>query len=362
MDSEQIIAEFKQAFKVPVDAVREAEQRREEMIPLLSDIIADAAKAPLEEVTDQEGLVFMAFHLLGSWQATSAYHAVADLLGSDSEKVEWLLGDAVTITSHRVMFNLFDGDLAPLKRLIENPAVDVYVRRRMFDLLGMLMLGGKLERNELVVYLRDLHGRLEGDPEGLVWAGWAELVAQVGLRELTDLVDESFQAKKIEPMFISRTDFYRILKDAEAGQVMQGIPREFEPFDDLVEESGIGQSETIGTKRPKSGLMSEKKLPRVDGAPRRCCRLSGGPFPRRFQTCVVMSAVMIHARAAAARNSSAAAGNENKRVARAYPRLNLVMAAAKSSPKCVPTRMTMMPSGTSLTALSKLVSKAIGTL
>lgn len=141
MDSEQIIAEFKQAFKVPVDAVREAEQRREEMIPLLSDIIADAVKAPLEEVTDQEGLVFMAFHLLGSWQATSAYHAVADLLGSDSEKVEWLLGDAVTITSHRVMFNLFDGDLAPLKRLIENPAVDVYVRRRMFDLLGMLMLG-----------------------------------------------------------------------------------------------------------------------------------------------------------------------------------------------------------------------------
>ena len=42
----------------------------------------------------------MAFHLLGSWQVTSAYHVVADLLGSDSEKVEWLLGDAVTTTSH----------------------------------------------------------------------------------------------------------------------------------------------------------------------------------------------------------------------------------------------------------------------
>jgi|tagenome__1003787_1003787.scaffolds.fasta_scaffold20960742_3 hypothetical protein len=238
MDSAQIIAEFKQAIKVPVDAVREAEQRREEMVPLLNDIIAHAAKAPLDEVTDQEGLVFMAFHLLGSWRVTSAYHVVADLLGSDSEKVEWLLGDAVTITSHKVMFNLFDGDMAPLKRLIENPDVDVYVRRRMFDLLGMLMLRGKLERDELVSYLRDLHGRLEGDPEGLVWAGWAELIAQVGFRELTDLVDESFQAKKIEPMFISRTDFYRILRDAEAGQVMQGVSREFEPFGDLVEELG----------------------------------------------------------------------------------------------------------------------------
>jgi hypothetical protein len=83
MDSGQIIAEFKQAFKVPVDAVREAEQRREILIPLLGDIIAHAAKAPLDEVTDQEGLVFMAFHLLGSWNVTSAYRVVADLLGSD---------------------------------------------------------------------------------------------------------------------------------------------------------------------------------------------------------------------------------------------------------------------------------------
>ena len=162
---------------------------------------------------------------------------VADLLGSDSEKVEWLLGDAVTTTSHRVVFNLFDGDLAPIKGLIENPDVDVYVRRRMFDLLGMLMLQGKLERDELVAYLRDLHGRLKGDPEGLVWAGWAELVAQVGLRELSDLVEESFQDGKIDPSSC-RSDFDRILKDAEAGKAMQGVPREFEPFGDLVEELG----------------------------------------------------------------------------------------------------------------------------
>ena len=97
------------------------------------------------------------------------------------------------------MFNLFDGDLAPLKGLIENPAVDVYVRRRMFDLLGMLLLKGKLERDDLVAYLRDLHGRLEGDPEGLVWAGWAELVAQVGLRELTDLWRRVFRRRRSNP-------------------------------------------------------------------------------------------------------------------------------------------------------------------
>jgi Protein of unknown function (DUF1186) len=220
MDSGQIIAEFKQAIEVPVEAVREAEQQREVLAPLLIDVLARAAKDPVEELVDQEGLIFLAFHLLGSWKETSAYSAVTDLLGSDVEKVEWLLGDAVTITAHRVVFNLFDGDLAPVKRLIENPDVDVYVRRRMFDLLGMLMLQGKLERVDLVDYLRELHGRLEGDPEGLVWAGWVELVAQTALRELSDLAEKSFQDRKIDLEFLDRSDFDRILKDAQAGQTL----------------------------------------------------------------------------------------------------------------------------------------------
>ena len=104
--------------------------------------------------------------------------------------------------AHRVLFIFFDGVWAPVKRLIENPDVDVYVRRRMFDLLGMLMLQGKLERADLVDYLRELHGRLEGDPEGLVWAGWVELVAQTALRELSDLAEKSFQDRKIDLEFL----------------------------------------------------------------------------------------------------------------------------------------------------------------
>ncbi len=54
MDSGQIIAEFKHAIKVPVDAVREAEQQRDTMIPLLTDIINHAAKAPVEDLIDAE--------------------------------------------------------------------------------------------------------------------------------------------------------------------------------------------------------------------------------------------------------------------------------------------------------------------
>jgi hypothetical protein len=63
--------------------------------------------------------------------------------------------------------------------------VDFYVRCRMFDLLGMLTLGGKLERDQLAAYLRNLHGRL---------------------------------------------------KDAESGKIMQGVPHEFDPFGGLVKE------------------------------------------------------------------------------------------------------------------------------
>ena len=198
MDSGQIIAEFKQAIKVPVEAVREAERQREVVAPLLIDVVARAAKAPVEELMDQDGLIFMAFHLLGSWKETAAYSAVTDLLGSDREKVEWLLGDAITI--HRLTGSCSTCStaiLAPIKRLIESPDVDVYMSSAGCSICSACSrCKASLNGMNLADYLRELHGRLKGDPDGLVWAGWAELVAQTGLQELSDLAEKSFQDKE----------------------------------------------------------------------------------------------------------------------------------------------------------------------
>ncbi|WP_192499021.1 DUF1186 domain-containing protein [Skermanella pratensis] len=238
MESEQIIAALKEATTVPVEAVREATSRRDEMVPILTGVVARAADTPMAALAGEDGLLFLAVHLLGSWRATSAYRTVADLLAQDAGKIDTLLGDAVTLTIHRVMFNLFDGDPGPLMDLVENPAADCHVRRRMLDTMGMLTAAGRIERSVMSDYLLRLQGNLAGDGDGIVSSGWAELIAQLGFAELRGAVEQSFCAGIVDPQFLSREDFERMLADAQAGDLMVGVGDEFRPFGDIVAELG----------------------------------------------------------------------------------------------------------------------------
>ncbi len=110
-------------------------------------------------------------------------------------------------------------------------------------------------------YLRELHGRLKGDPDGLVWAGWAELVAQTGLQELSDLVEKSFRDGKIEPEFLTRSDFDRILKDAQAGQSHAGHSPRVRSFRRYwSRNSAIGQSVTTSRQGAEDELTLEDEI------------------------------------------------------------------------------------------------------
>jgi uncharacterized protein len=236
MDSEQIFAEFRAANKVPVDAVRAAGQRKDEVIPLLTAALERAIAEPLDRLYGEEGLIFLAVHLLGSWRITPAYRLVAQFLSSDQETVEWVLGDAVTNTIQRIMFNLFDGDAAPLRAIIENDGLDHYVRRRMLDAMGMLTSAGRIDRAEMADYLGALRDRIGADPDGIIWSGWAEIIAELGMRDLVGLVDQAYRAELIVPYLLSRDDFDRILHEAAAGHPMTGVGKEYTPFGDVVEE------------------------------------------------------------------------------------------------------------------------------
>jgi len=189
MDSDQIIAEFRTVYTVPVEAVRAAEQRQGEMIPLLTGTLERAIAEPLESLRGDDGLIFLAFHLLGSWRVRQACPVIVRFLGADPEKVEWALGDAITGTIHRVLFNVFDDDVSALKALIENNDLDSYVRRRTLDTLGMLVVAGRFDRGDMAAYLGELCGRINVDPEGMVWTGWAEIIAELGMRDLCGLVE-----------------------------------------------------------------------------------------------------------------------------------------------------------------------------
>ena len=53
--------------------------------------------------------LFLIFHLLGEWREKSAYRPMAKFLRMPDDALEPILGDAKTVTCHRVMAAVFDG-------------------------------------------------------------------------------------------------------------------------------------------------------------------------------------------------------------------------------------------------------------
>jgi hypothetical protein len=114
----------------------------------------------------------------------SAYPPLARFLQRPGDTLEPILGDAKTVTAHRVMPSVFDGDPAPLLEIVRNRAADKFIRLRMIDAISMLTLSGELAPATTAQFLRDCYDVVEQEDGCFVWNGWLNAVAWFGLVEL----------------------------------------------------------------------------------------------------------------------------------------------------------------------------------
>lgn len=64
MTPDAILADLNESEGLPRDALRQAGERREEMVPVFLDAVGRATTAPVDELDGHAGIVFI-FHLLG---------------------------------------------------------------------------------------------------------------------------------------------------------------------------------------------------------------------------------------------------------------------------------------------------------
>jgi Protein of unknown function (DUF1186)/SEC-C motif len=236
MDSDQLLEELTHCKKLPAAAIREATERREEMLPIflreIETFLADADPVP-----ELPTPLFMILHILGSWREKSAYRPAARLLMSDPERLEWSLGDAVTESVARVMLNLFDGDTQPLRDIIECESADEYIRSEMFPVLATLAYRGDVSKDEVARYLRDAYSSLRPQREHIVWSAWEGAVASLGLNELSSLVDRAFDRGFIDPSIVTKRNFRGEMKAALSDPDHPSLKRlRVEPWGDTIEE------------------------------------------------------------------------------------------------------------------------------
>ncbi len=197
MDIERIVEEMTHFEALPVEALRAAAANREALVPRFIDAFEGYAQGANQG--DVSDLLFLAFHLLGEWQEKSAYSPLARFLRCSGDRVDNVLGDGSTETSHRVMAAVFDGNSQPLYALILDPAADEYVRSRMCEAVAMLALRGEMRRDEAASFLRACFAYLSPQQGCFVWNGWQSAIALLGLAELKPLVEEAFDRRSIDP-------------------------------------------------------------------------------------------------------------------------------------------------------------------
>jgi hypothetical protein len=214
MDPSQILAALNEREGLPVEAIVAARAHRDAIVPLvLSDIDRFVVSGESRMGADA---LFVAFHLLGEWREKAAYRPLARFLRLPDEALAPVLGDAITVTVHRVMAAVFDGDPDPIYGIIHDSNADEFIRSRMVQTVAMLTLNGTLSRPQSTAFLRDCYDALEPRSDNYVWSGWLDALAWLGLAELEPLARQAFARGSIDPSWLTLKDFQRDLQYAVA--------------------------------------------------------------------------------------------------------------------------------------------------
>jgi len=126
------------------------------------DILAVLDRAPHGDLdTPDQRLLFRGIHILAGRQLPAAFRAFIAFLRGPHERVD-MFGDAITETLAKILAGLFDGDDAPLRSLIADTNVDLFVRPAALRAMGTLCFNRRIDRQVFTAFLRQL------DDEGLM--------------------------------------------------------------------------------------------------------------------------------------------------------------------------------------------------
>ncbi len=206
--------------------------RKDEMIPHLLAVLESAYAKPVEMLDGpQEMLPTYAAYLLAQFRETRAYQPLIALLNLENDLPYQLFGDSITEEMHNVLACVFDGDEAPLRALIENPAADEYARSSAGRRSYMVLIhAGRISAADVEHYFQDLFDhKLEREPSH-VWNNLCSVSADLGFASLLPHIIKAFEGDLCDPFF-DRLEHMeeRITSGGDARW-----PRGCEPIDDVV--------------------------------------------------------------------------------------------------------------------------------
>lgn len=207
----------------------------DEVVPRFLSILASAATGTTRAGNEFEALPLIV-HLLADLREQRAYRPLVEFLQSDPDRVESLLGDAITETLPKVLISLSGSDVLPLYELIENAELDEFVRDAAFTAWTYWAAKGQITPDNARTYLLKCLETLQPQADNHVWSAWVEAVAMLGFADLSDAVRRVFNDERIPPMAMKFGDFERDLNASVAATDRETFlaSRRMEPFSETI--------------------------------------------------------------------------------------------------------------------------------
>ncbi len=146
------------AAPFPRDVIELANAHRDELAPYLLEVLAQVAADPGVAENEDYVLHQYAMHLLACWRDVRAYPALLAMGRMVEPTLDAVLGDALTESYGRILAAVCDGDVVPLKALLEDETVTFWVRVAALQALVVRVLEGDDDRQDLLQYLEQLGG------------------------------------------------------------------------------------------------------------------------------------------------------------------------------------------------------------
>ena len=206
------------AGELPVHALIAASEQREALTPQLLEYLETIASQGDDIPDDQRvDLVFFAFYLLAQFREAQALPVMLRIISASPGTVNRLLGYVVSESLPRILASVMVGhedcDIEPLQRLIENCDLHPSVRSSAITCLSILAAHGRLSREQLRDYFRELFAGKLAREQSRVWDGLVSNCLIAGFNELEESIVQALDETLLIDSFVGQERLSALLQE-----------------------------------------------------------------------------------------------------------------------------------------------------
>lgn len=207
MTPESLFEQIKSINNPPSEEIFTAiHKQQEKIIPLLMNEITAFSDDP--NLVRKQGVDYVrhtiSLFLLAYFRHQKAYPQIVKLVSHPDNKVILLTGEVLTEALGRILASVYNGDLAPIKSIVENVNTNTWVRSAALESLVVLWKEDAIERTTIINYLKELmQGKLERVPS-YVWDNIGLIAYDIHPNGMENLLRTAINDRLIAPLVMDQ--------------------------------------------------------------------------------------------------------------------------------------------------------------